>query len=90
MMTAIASVEFAGTGLSRDTRYSMLNGWGSQRVRELCDGFRETQRAIDMLGFTKSQKKDIFLVLSLIVHMGDIQFVQNDDYCKIDIDDQRT
>lgn len=69
-----------------DRRYFMLSedSLDSLEVQELRD-FRDTLKAMDMLGFTENQKKDIFLVLSLLIHMGDIQFVQEDDYCRIDI-----
>lgn len=90
MMNAVASEEFAETQLSRDTRYSMLSDLDFLRVQEFRDGFHETVRAMDMLQFTESQKKDIFLMLSLLIHMGDIRFVQEDDHCRIDTDNQRT
>lgn len=89
MMTAIASKEFADTKLSTNKQYLLLGDSDSLRTQELRDGFHESLRAMDMLGFTENQKKDIFLVLSLLIHMGDIQFVQEDDYCRIDTNDQR-
>ncbi|XP_028049688.2 unconventional myosin-XIX [Monomorium pharaonis] len=90
MMTTIDHVEFADTGLSKNTRYSLLSDWNNLKTWEFCDGFRETKRAMDTLGLTKSQKRDIFLVLSMIIHMGNIRFVQDDDYCRIDTDDQQS
>lgn len=89
MMTAVASEEFVEAELSRDTRYSMLSDLDFLKVQEFRDDFQETVRMMDMLKFTESQKKDIFLMLSLLVHMGDIRFVQEDDHCRIDTDDQR-
>lgn len=86
-MTAVASREFAkiaDTKLSSDRRYFMLSDLEFLEAQELRDGFRDTLKAMDMLGFTENQKKDIFLVLSLLIHMGDIQFVQEDDRCRID------
>lgn len=89
MMTAVADVEFADTKLSRDRRYSMTSDLDPLQAEELRDGYHETTRAMDMLGFTEDQKEDVFLVLSLLIHMGDIQFVQEDDHCRIDTDSQR-
>ncbi|XP_018394214.1 PREDICTED: myosin ID heavy chain-like [Cyphomyrmex costatus] len=90
MMSAIGNVSFADFKLSMDTRYFMVSDLDSPRVRELCDDFYETTRAMDVLGFTGSQKKDIFFILSLLIHMGNIQFVQEDDRCKIDMNDQQS
>lgn len=89
-MSAVGNVTFADFKLSMDTQYFMVSDLDSSKVREFCDDFRETTRAMDMLGFTVSQKKDVFFILSLLIHMGNIQFVQEDDRCKIDINDQRT
>ncbi|XP_071571220.1 uncharacterized protein [Temnothorax nylanderi] len=91
MMTAVASIGFADTALSRDKQYFMLSDLDSPRARELHEaGYRETLRAMDMLGFTENQKKDIFLVLSLLIHMGDIQFEQEDDHCRINTYDRQS
>ncbi|KYQ51040.1 Myosin-1 [Trachymyrmex zeteki] len=90
MMSAVGNVTFADFKLSMDTQYFMVSDLDSSKVREFCDDFRETTRAMDMLGFTVSQKKDVFFILSLLIHMGNIQFVQEDDRCKIDINDQQS
>jgi len=90
MMTAVANVKFADTKLSKDTRYFIVSDLDSLTVQKFHNDFCKTLKAMDMLGFTENQKKDIFLVLSLLIHMGDIRFVQEDDHCRIDIDNQRT
>jgi len=90
MMSAVGNVTFADFKLSMDMRYFMMSDWDSLKVREFCDDFRETIRAMDMLGFTVSQKKDVFFILSLLIHMGNIQFVEEDDRCRIDTNDHRT
>lgn len=89
MMTALTDIEFADTGLSRDARYFMSSDLDSAKGQQLRDGFRDTLRAMDMLDFTKDQKKNIFQVLSLLIHMSNIRFTQEDDHCRIDTDDQR-
>ncbi|XP_018054697.1 PREDICTED: myosin-1-like [Atta colombica] len=90
MMSAVGNVTFADFKLSMDMRYFMMSDWDSLKVREFCDDFRETTRAMDMLGFTVSQKKDIFFILSLLIHMGNIQFMEEDDRCKIDTNDHQS
>lgn len=90
MMTALTDIEFTDTGLSKDARYFMSSDLDSAKGQQFRDGFRDTVRAMDMLGFTKDQKKDIFQVLSLLIHMSNIRFTQEDDHCKIDTDDERT
>ncbi|XP_011869865.1 PREDICTED: myosin ID heavy chain-like [Vollenhovia emeryi] len=90
MMTAAASEEFADLMLSTDRRYAMLSDLDPRTVQESRADFHETTTTMDMLGFTEVQKKDIFLILSLLLHMGDIQFVQEDDHCSIDTDDQQS
>lgn len=88
-MTALTDIEFADTGLSRDARYFMSSDLDPSRGQQLRDGFRDTMRAMDMLGFTEDRKKDIFQVLALLIHMSNIRFTQEDDHCRIDTDDQR-
>ncbi|XP_070157333.1 myosin ID heavy chain isoform X3 [Polyergus mexicanus] len=90
MMTALTDIEFADTGLSRDTRYFMSSDLDSVKGQELRDGFQDTLKAMDMLNFTKDQKKNIFQVLSLLIHMNNIRFTQEDDHCRIDTDDQQS
>ncbi|KAL0127030.1 hypothetical protein PUN28_005397 [Cardiocondyla obscurior] len=92
MMAAIANVEFADTKLSKDQQYVILTpcDLDSSRVQEPHKDFCETLRTMDMLGFTEDQKKDIFLILSLLIHMGNIQFVQEDDHCEIDVNNQQS
>ncbi|XP_050453945.1 uncharacterized protein LOC126852803 [Cataglyphis hispanica] len=90
MMTALTDIEFADTGLSKDARYFMSSDLDSAKGQQLRDGFRDTLRAMDMLGFTKDQKKDIFQVLFLLIQMSNIRFTQEDDHCKIDIDDEQS
>lgn len=89
MMTALTDIEFADTGLSGDVQYFMTNDLDPSKEQQLRDGFRDTLRAMDTLGFTKDQKKNIFQVLSLLIHMSNIRFTQEEDYCKIDTDDER-
>lgn len=90
MMSAVGNVTFADFKLSMDMRYFMMSDLDSLKVREFCDDFRETTRAMDMLGFTVSQKKDVFFILSLLIHMGNIQFVEEDDRCEIDTNDHQS
>ncbi|XP_018378316.1 PREDICTED: myosin-1-like [Trachymyrmex cornetzi] len=93
MMSAVGNVIFADSKLSMDTRYFMMSDFpneDSPKVQEFCDDFRETTRAMDILGFTVSQKKDVFFILSLLIHMSNIQFVEEDDRCKIDTNDQQS
>ncbi|KMR00423.1 putative myosin havy chain [Lasius niger] len=90
MMTALTDIEFADTGLSRDARYFMSSDLDPSKGQQLRDGFRDTMRAMDMLGFTEDRKKDIFQVLALLIHMSNIRFTQEDDHCRIDTDDQQS
>lgn len=89
MMAALTDTEFANTRLSSDALYFMSCDVDSSKGQQLRDDFQDTLRAMDMLGFTKDQKKDIFQVLSLLIHMNNIRFTQEDDHCRIDTDDQR-
>lgn len=90
MMTALGNEEFAETGLSKEMRYFMLSDLNPLEGQHFRDGFQDTSKAMDMLGFTEIQKKNIFLILSLLVHMSNIRFIQENDYCKIDTDNQGT
>ncbi|XP_029178825.1 myosin-1-like isoform X2 [Nylanderia fulva] len=90
MMTALTDLEFADTGLSGNTRYLMTSDLDPSKKQQLRDGLRDTLRAMDTLGFTQNQKKNIFQVLSLLIHMSDIRFTQEDDHCRINTDDQQS
>lgn len=89
-MTALEDAEFAETGLSRDRRYYMLSDLDSLKGQQSSDSFQDTLKAMDMLGFARDQRRNVFQVLSLLIHMGNIQFVQEDDHCKLDTDSKRT
>lgn len=88
MMAALMDIEFADTRLSSDALYFMSSDLDSSKG-QLRDDFRDTLKAMDMLGFTKNQKKNIFQVLSLLIHMNNIRFTQEDDHCRINTNDQR-
>lgn len=88
MMASLTEIEFTDTRLSSDALYFMSSDLDTSKG-QLRDDFRDTLRAMDMLSFTKDQKKNVFQVLSLLIHMSNIRFTQEDDRCKIDTDDQR-
>lgn len=90
MMTALADIEFANTGLSKEEQYFIVSDFKCPKEQQLPEGLRGTLRAMDLLGFTVDQKRNIFQVLTLIIHMGNIRFIQEDDSCKIDTDSART
>jgi len=89
MMTALTDIEFAYTGLSEKKWYFIVSDLNFRKKEKFHNEFCDTLRAMDMLGFTLHQKKNIFQVLSLIIHMGNIQFIQEDDCCKIDTNNER-
>ncbi|RLU16963.1 hypothetical protein DMN91_011032 [Ooceraea biroi] len=90
VMTALADIEFADTGLSKEKQYFIVSDLNPLKEQQFREGFRDTLRAMDMLDFTINQKKNIFQVLSLIIHMGNIQFIQEDDCCRIDTDSEQS
>ncbi|KAL6260962.1 hypothetical protein P5V15_008490 [Pogonomyrmex californicus] len=87
MMSAIENIEFADLELSKDTRYFIINDLDDRKMQEYRDDFCDTVRVMDTLKLLECHKKMIFRVLAFLVHMGNIQFVQEDDYCRIDTDD---
>lgn len=89
MMAALTDIEFADTRLSSDALYFMSSDLDSSKGQQLRNDFQDTLKTMDMLGFTEDQKKDIFQILSLLIHMGNIRFTQEEDHCRIDTDDQR-
>ncbi|EFN66299.1 Myosin-1 [Camponotus floridanus] len=90
MMAALTDIEFADTRLSSDAVYFMSSDLDSSKGQQLRDDFQDTLKAMDMLCFTEDQKKDIFQILSLLIHMSNIQFTQEEDHCRIDTDDQQS
>lgn len=51
------------------------------------DGFHDTVAAMDYLGIESKQREDIFRIIAIIVHLGNIRFKQAfGNGCDVDVD----
>ncbi|XP_031835481.2 unconventional myosin-XIX isoform X1 [Nomia melanderi] len=90
MMFGMSSVELQSFNLSKYKSYVILNAIDYNKKKIFQEGFEDTWKAMDVLGFKEDQKNHIFQVLALLIHMGNIKFVKNGDACVIDLDDQES
>lgn len=91
-MIAFADLKFERIlGLIENRQCLMLSDVDPMKKQETLfhEEFFVTLDRMNALGFTRDQQKDIFQVLCLIIHMGNIQFIQTNDQCKIDTDSER-
>ncbi|KAL0491036.1 myosin I heavy chain [Acrasis kona] len=65
-------------GLTRPEDYAYLNKGGCYTVDGIDDvaEFKDTKRAMDVMGITQQEQKNIFQLLAGILWLGNIQFVE--------------
>lgn len=87
LAVGLSDLEIDELGLSRDGNYSMLGDYDrSRETGRFLEGFRDTVGAFEALGFADECKIDIFRVIALLMHMGNIRFVQKPgEGCTIDL-----
>lgn len=71
--------------LSKDTCYDILSTTDCNKKKYFQESFQDYLKSLDVLGFKSDQKKNIFQVLALLIHMGNIKFVKNGETCAIDL-----
>lgn len=84
MIFGISEIELEDFYLSKDKDYDILNSIDYEKQKYFQNGFQDTLNALDILDFKPDQKKQIFQVLALLIHMGNIKFIKNSEICIID------
>lgn len=84
MIFGISETELEDFYLSKDKDYDILSSIDYEKKKYFQNGFQNALNALDMLDFKPDQKKHIFQVLALLIHMGNIKFIKNNEICIID------
>lgn len=84
MIFGMSSTELEKFYLSKDKYYDILNVTDNNKRKYFQESFQDTLKALDALDFKLDQKSDIFQVLALLIHMGNIKFKKDSEICVID------
>ncbi|XP_011307628.1 unconventional myosin-XIX [Fopius arisanus] len=74
MMVGLSLEELSPLGLSQGDNYEILGESHPSRFLTYQNAFVATAQAMQTLGFTDTYKSEIFQVLALLLHMGNIKF----------------
>lgn len=88
MMFGMSDAELKAFNLSKYENYNLLSTVDHNNRKYFQEGFQGTLKALEVLGFEVDQKKNIFQVLALLIHMGNIRFIQTGEAYTIDLADQ--
>lgn len=88
MMFGTSAAELDAFNLTKCEDYDLLNTVDYNKKKYFQEGFQDTLKALEVLSFDVDQRKQIFQVLALLVHMGDIRFKEDGEACTIDLIDQ--
>ena len=80
----MSSAELESFYLSKDKYYDILNITDYNKKKYFQESFQDTLEVLNALDFKLHQKSDIFQVLALLIHMGNIKFREDDEICVID------
>ncbi|CAF1021275.1 unnamed protein product [Didymodactylos carnosus] len=71
--------------LSPDLRFQYINNVGTFRVPKIDDAkdMIDTQSAMDIIGLSRQTKEDIFTLLAGILHLGNVQFGDKNNYATV-------
>ncbi|KAK1125701.1 hypothetical protein K0M31_005249 [Melipona bicolor] len=90
MIFGMSSAELESFYLSKDKYYDILNITDYNKRKYFEESFQDTLKALDALDFKLHQKSDIFQVLALLIHMGNIKFKEDDEICVIDFNNNKS
>ncbi|XP_033342560.2 unconventional myosin-XIX isoform X2 [Megalopta genalis] len=89
MIFGLSRIELQRLHLSKYRNYDILNIDYSKKT-DFHEGFQDTLKALDVLGFRDDQKNHIHEILALLIHMGNIKFREIDEACTINLDDEES
>ncbi|CAK9799279.1 Unconventional myosin-XIX [Anthophora quadrimaculata] len=90
MIFGLANAQLETFYLSKDDCYDILSVVDYTKGTYYQEGFRDTLQALDISGFEPDQQNQIFHVLALLIHMGNIKFVKNGETCAIDLSSNKS
>ncbi|XP_033341895.2 unconventional myosin-Ie [Megalopta genalis] len=72
-------------GLTDLDYYQYLNYGGNHRVEGVSDArdFQETLKGLSVMGLSDSEVNDIFAIVAGILHLGNIQFMEKENYSQV-------
>lgn len=90
MIFGMSYAELEALNLSKEEYYDILNVVDCNKRKYFHEGFQDTLRALDVLGFKPDQKKHVFQVFALLIHMGNIKFIENGENCTVDLSNNKS
>ncbi|KAG7207440.1 hypothetical protein KM043_009083 [Ampulex compressa] len=90
LIYGLSDMDLKDLMLCRNKDYGVLSMVNRFKKQYYLENFSETSSIMQALGFQARERKDIYLVLALLIHMGDIQFIQEDENCRIDLSTERS
>ncbi|XP_050469380.1 unconventional myosin-XIX-like isoform X3 [Bombus huntii] len=90
MIFGMSPTELEIFNLSKDKYYDILNVIDCNKKKYFQESFQDTLNALDILDFKSDQKKNIFQVLALLIHMGNIKFREDGEICAIDFNNNKS
>ncbi|XP_048266476.1 unconventional myosin-Ie isoform X3 [Bombus terrestris] len=90
MIFGMSPTELEILNLSKDKYYDILNVIDCNKKKYFQESFQDTLNALDILDFKSDQKKNIFQVLALLIHMGNIEFREDGEICAIDFSNNKS
>ncbi|XP_060815335.1 unconventional myosin-XIX-like isoform X3 [Bombus pascuorum] len=90
MIFGMSPTELEIFNLSKDKYYDILNVIDCDKKKYFEESFQDTLNALDILDFKSDQKKNIFQVLALLIHMGNIKFREDGEICAIDFSNNKS
>ncbi|XP_076635127.1 unconventional myosin-XIX isoform X1 [Colletes latitarsis] len=85
MIFGMSNAELDTFNLSEYENYDILSAIDYSKRKYFQECFQDTLKALEVLGFKKEKKEHLFQVLALLIHMGNIRFVENGETCTIDL-----
>ncbi|CAK9828447.1 Unconventional myosin-XIX [Anthophora retusa] len=90
MIFGLANAQLETFYLSKDDCYDILSVVDYTKGTYYQESFQDTLKALDISGFEPDQQNQIFHVLALLIHMGNIKFVKNGETCAIDLSSNKS
>ncbi|PSN56511.1 hypothetical protein C0J52_08456, partial [Blattella germanica] len=81
LLSGLSPSELASLNLSTDGKYRIIPG---PRKTLHQRGFFETSAALLELGVSQDQRKQVFMLLAAIIHLGNVYFIEENDAFVVD------
>ncbi|XP_015115664.1 unconventional myosin-XIX [Diachasma alloeum] len=91
IMSGLSPEELSALGLSRRDNYVILGESHPPQPLKYHEAFASTAQAMETLGFTQTLKAEIFQILALLLHLGNIKFREaSPENCALDTTDDHS